>query len=353
MIKKKTTLFCICFFVVFISLIYLLRGILLPFVMGFVLAYMLNPLVIKLEKHHFSRGWASICVIGTLILLLLLSLLVLIPVLEAQIIAFVIKVPVLSAELWKKIEPVFDLIKSHVSETQLDYVKQTISTQGTNFITQATDVLMQLFSSWGAIFDIVSIVIITPVVTFYLLSDWAVFVAKIKDLYPRHWADFFNKKMSEIDEILSAFIRGQALVCLFLGLFYGIGLSVIGLDFGFSIGFVSGVFSFIPYVGTLTGFALSLLLGFAQSVSWGVFCGILIVFGLGQFLEGYVLTPKLVGNKIHLHPVWVIFALFAGGYLFGFLGILVAVPVAAVLGVVIRTALEFYQSSSFYKGKNQ
>ena len=168
-------------------------------------------------------------------------------------------------------------------------------------------------------------------------------------MFPRKYADFMNLKLGQIDEILSAFVRGQAIVCLFLGLFYGLGLSVIGLDFGFSIGLIAGIFSFIPYVGTLTGFVLSLLLAYTQSADWGLYAGILLVFGVGQFLEGYVLTPKLVGDKIQLHPVWVIFALMAGGSLFGFVGVLVAVPVAAVLGVVVRTLVEYYKKSSFFK----
>lgn len=353
MIKKKVYFFWTAILITFVALIYVLHGILFPFVMGFILAYMLNPLVSKLEKHHFSRTWGTLIVILGLFFILLSSLLILIPILEAQIISFAIKIPSLSAELWKRIQPLFDLIKEYVSQTQLEYVKQAISEQSSNFFSGVSDILISLFSSWGAVFDIVSVVIITPVVAFYLLLDWKDLIAHIKNLYPRHLSDFLNNKIGQIDEILSAFIRGQALVCLFLGLFYGIGLSVIGLDFGFSIGFISGVFSFIPYVGTLTGFILSLLLAFTQSASWGLFCGILIVFALGQFLEGYILTPKLVGDKIHLHPVWVIFALFAGGYLFGFLGILTAVPVAAVLGVIVRTALEFYQKSSFYKGSSK
>ncbi len=347
---KKTTLFWLLFLVCTVALTYVLRGILLPFILGFVLAYLLNPLVLKLQKHHISRTWGTLAVILGLIMILLVCLLILIPVLEAQVIAFVVKVPTLSAALWGRIQPLFDLAKEHVSPTQMAYLKETVSTQATAFVSDASNALMGLFTGWMAVFNIISFIIITPVVAFYLLLDWQKIVVQIKALYPRKNAAFLNDKIGQTDEILSAFIRGQALVCLFLGLFYGLGLSVIGLDFGFSIGFIAGIFSFIPYVGSLTGFALSLLLAFTQSADWGLFAGILIVFGIGQFLEGYVLTPKLVGDKIRLHPVWVIFALFAGGYLFGFLGVLLAVPVAAVLGVVVRTAVEFYEKSAFYKG---
>ena len=139
----------------------------------------------------------------------------------------------------------------------------------------------------------------------------------------------YKEQIQKIDKTLSAYVRGQAVVCLFLGLFYGFGLTAIDLDLGFAVGFVAGIFSFIPYVGSLTGFALSLLLAWTQGGALSLWIGILLVFGIGQFIEGYVLTPKLIGDNVGLHPVWVIFALFAGGYLFGFIGILLAVPLAA------------------------
>ena len=351
MIKpKKTTLFWIIAITLLSLLTFLLKGILLPFILSFVLAYVLNPLVVKLEKHHFNRTWATGTIIVALILSVLLSILILLPVLQAQIISFAVKVPTLANELWIKVQPLFDLIKEHISETQLNYLKETISSQTASLMDDMSSALMRLFTGWSALFNIVSFVVITPVVTFYLLNDWNIIVEKIKALYPRKKANFINLKINEIDETLSAFIRGQAVVCLFLALFYGFGLTAVNLDFGFSIGFIAGIFSFIPYVGSLTGFVLSLLLAFTQTADWALFAGILMVFGIGQFLEGYVLTPKLVGDKIGLHPVWVIFALMAFGYLFGFLGILLAVPVSAVLGVIVRTAIDFYKNSVYYKG---
>ena len=347
---KKTTLFWITSLLILVLLASVLKGILLPFILSFVLAYILNPLVIKLEKHRFNRTWATGLVILALLLVVLLSILILIPVLQAQIISFAVKVPALANALWVKVQPLFDLIKEHISENQLNYLKETISSQTSTLMEDMSSALMRLFTGWSALFNIVSFVVITPVVTFYLLDDWNIIVEKVKSLYPRKNADFINSKINEIDITLSAFIRGQAVVCLFLALFYGFGLTAVNLDFGFSIGFIAGIFSFIPYVGSLTGFVLSLLLAFTQSADWSLFVGILMVFGIGQFLEGYILTPKLVGDKIGLHPVWVIFALMAFGSLFGFLGVLLAVPVSAVLGVVIRTALDFYKNSVYFKG---
>ena len=347
---KKTTFFWVISLLILCTLTFVLRSILLPFILSFVLAYFLNPLVVRLQNHHFNRIWATSVVIIGLLLVLLISLLILIPVLQSQIIAFAIKVPTLANALWIKVQPLFDMVKEHISETQLNYLKETMSLQTAGLMNDMSSTLMRLFTGWSALFNIVSFVVITPVVTFYLLNDWNILIDKIQSLYPRKKASFIKQKTDEIDAALSAFIRGQAVVCLFLALFYGFGLTTVDLDFGFSIGFIAGIFSFIPYVGSLTGFILSLLLAFTQSADWLLFAGILMVFGIGQFLEGYVLTPKLVGDKIGLHPVWVIFALMAFGSLFGFLGILLAVPVAAVLGVLIRTLIDFYKKSVYYKG---
>ena len=347
---KKTTIFWIVIGILLSLFLFYLKSILMPFILSFILAYILNPLVVKLMKHHFNRTWATALVILILILAVLASILILIPVLQAQILSFAGLVPSLANSLWLKLQPLFDTIKEHISANQLNYIKSTISTQTTALMKDFSTTLMNIFTGWSALFNIISVIIITPVVTFYLLNDWDIIVEKTKALFPKKKAAFINEKISQIDEILSAFIRGQAVVCLFLALFYGFGLTAIDLDFGFSIGFIAGIFSFIPYVGSLTGFVLSLLLAFTQSADWSLFILILLVFGVGQFLEGYILTPKLVGDKIGLHPVWVIFALMAGAALFGFIGVLIAVPLSAVLGVVVRTAVDFYKKSIYYKG---
>ena len=354
--SRKITLFWIATVAFLCFLIYLLWGILLPFVAGFILAYILNPLVIKLTKHHLSRTWATGIVIFCLLLAVITCFFILFPVLEAQLFAFIKEVPQIIEALWKKAQPILDMIKDHVTDQQLDYVKDRLFANISDLMNNMGTALLQLFMSGTALFNVASFLVITPVVSFYLLNDWDKITSKIKDLCPRKNADFINQKIHETDTILSAFIRGQSLVCVCLALFYGFGLTLVGLDFGFSVGFIAGIFSFIPYVGTLTGFILSILLAVTQAAApdtsfLPLFIGVLVVFGIGQFLEGYILTPKLVGDKVGLHPVWVIFALFAGSYLFGFLGLLIAVPVFAVLGVVVRTSIDFYKNSIYYKGK--
>ncbi|MBO5997293.1 MAG: AI-2E family transporter [Alphaproteobacteria bacterium] len=347
----KISLFWLGVAIIFGLLIYALWGILLPFVAGFILAYILNPLVVKLKKHRINRTWATGIVIAGLLLAVFSCFFILFPVLEAQIISFVMKVPQLANTLWEKVQPLLDLVKTHISEQQLDYVKDTLSNKTSVLMNDMGSALLHLFTGWSALFNVASFFVITPVVSFYLLNDWEKITTKVKELYPIKYADFINTKIKETDVVLSAFIRGQSAICLFLALFYGFGLTLINLDFGFTVGFIAGLFSFVPYVGTLTGFALSILIAITQASGLSLFLGILVVFGIGQFLEGYVLTPRLVGNKVGLHPVWVIFALFAGSYLFGFLGMLIAVPVFAVLGVVVRTAIDSYKNSVYYKGK--
>ena len=346
----KRALFILTFLACVFLFFYLLKGILLPFVLAFILAYILNPVVLKLEKHKLSRtGATGITVVG-LILSILTALFIIFPVLEAQVVSFVSKIPFYAATFWDKMSPLFEKLKDYITPEQMDRLKTTFSGQSLSLINEIGSALLTLFTGWGALFNIISFIIITPVITFYILADWPSVIRRTKKLIPLKYTDAVWECLKQIDTTLSAFIRGQITVCLILALFYGIGLSVIGLDLGFSVGFIAGLFSFIPYVGSLTGFALSLLLAFTQSAPTGTFIGIFVVFGLGQVLEGYFLTPKLIGKKVGLHPAWIIFSLFSFGYLFGFLGVLLAVPTAAVIGVLVRIALKSYEQSSFYKG---
>ena len=223
MLFQKTTWFWIITTVVIGALTYVLSGILFPFVLGFILAYVLNPLVAKLEKHRFNRTWATVTVICGLLLTVLSAILVLIPVLEAQAVSFIVKVPTLANTLWTRLQPVFDMAKEHISEQQLTYIKEALSSQTSELMNEAGTALMGIFTGWSALFNIASFLVITPVVAFYLLADWKIITAKIKDLIPRQNMDFIMTKIRETDTILSAFIRGQASVCLFLALFYGLG----------------------------------------------------------------------------------------------------------------------------------
>ena len=207
---------------------------------------------------------------------------------------------------------------------------------------------MTLLSGGLAIVNVLALVFITPIVTFFLLRDWDEMVARIDKWLPRQWAPVIREQATLIDETLAGFVRGQSLVCLLLGTFYAIGLTIVGLEFGIVIGMLAGILSFIPYVGTIVGFVLSVGLAFAQYPDWLPIFIVVGIFLAGQAIEGNFLTPKLVGERVGLHPVWVIFALLAGGSLFGFVGVLLAVPVAAVIGVLARFALGRYLQSGYY-----
>ena len=193
--------------------------------------------------------------------------------------------------------------------------------------------------------------VITPIVTFYLLRDWDLLVARIDGWLPRRHVDVIREQMRLIDRSLSGFVRGQLMVCLMLGVFYAIGLTVVGLDFGLVIGLATGLVSFVPYFGMLAGFVVGIGVAVAQFGSWVPVALVAAVFVIGQFVEGNFVTPRVVGNRIGLHPVWLIFALLAGGALFGFTGLLLAVPVAAVLGVLVRFSLERYLAGAAYRGR--
>ena len=225
------------------------------------------------------------------------------------------------------------------------------SRQGAQWLLNA---LKSLVSGGAAVFSFLSLLIITPVVAFYILIDWHRMISEIDSWLPLDHRDSLRKIAREINHALAGFIRGQSIVCLFLGLWYGIGLTLIGLDFGFLIGVLGGLLSFVPYVGSLTALVLSLGVALVQGwPSLKLFFMALAVVGVGQFLEGNVLSPKLVGESVGLHPVWLMFALLAFGQLFGFLGLLIAVPTAAAIGVVARHLIALYLTSPLYRGRSE
>jgi predicted PurR-regulated permease PerM len=208
----------------------------------------------------------------------------------------------------------------------------------------ATGLVTQL----EALANLMSLLLITPIVSFYLLRDWDDLVAKVDSWLPRAHLETIREQFREIDRTLAGFLRGQVTVCLILGAFYGIGLSLVGLDFGFIIGFATGLISFVPFFGMLIGFVVGLALAFAQFDSWLSIGLVAAVFVAGQVIEGNFLTPKMVGERVGLHAVWVIFALLACGALFGFVGVLLAVPLAAVIGVLVRFGVARYLESPLY-----
>lgn len=331
--------------------LYVLRGVLLPFVMGMAIAYFLDPVVDRLEDLGLTRNWATglIAALGTLALIL--ALLILVPVIQDQVADFIAKAPIYMQQLRELAVRISDgALARYVAGVDGD-MRAAFGDLARSVIGWFGRMIQSAISSGLAIISFLSLIFVTPIVAFYLLLDWDRMIARIDSWLPRPHAPTIRALAAEIDELLAGFVRGQVTVCLVLGTFYATALSLLGLEFGLMVGLVSGLISFVPFMGALTGLVLSGGLALVQFWPDPVMIGaVLGVFFVGQALEGNVLTPWLVGSRVRLHPVWVIFALFAFGALLGFLGVLLAVPLAAVIGVLARFAIAEYKKSPLYTG---
>jgi predicted PurR-regulated permease PerM len=330
--------------------VYLLRAILLPFVAGMAIAYFLDPACDRLEKW-MSRTWATALVTLIFAILIILAFILIAPLLIDQLTQFVQTLPDLFNKAHSKLLPYYASLQQRFGLPDLtelgDMARSRMGT-GLNWI---LGTLLNLAQNSVAIANLLSLIFITPVVTFYLLRDWDKIVAKIDMLLPRQHAAVIRAQGREIDSTLAGFARGQATVCIILATYYATALMVVGLPFGLVVGLAAGLLTFIPYLGAIGGFVIAIAIALVNFDSWTGVIAVAAIFGVGQVAEGNVLTPKLVGDRVGLHPVWVIFALLAGGTLFGFLGLLLAVPVAAGIGVLVRFGLSQYFASPVYLGR--
>lgn len=345
-----TWVFWVSMVLLALASVYLLKAALLPFVAGAAVAYFLDPVADWLERHGLSRLVATILITFLFLIVVTGILLLLIPALQAEIVGFLGRVPAYAKAIALRLEPFLNQAAAILPKSQVQKLTDGASGMFSSVLVWIFDVLRGVLSGGAALINILSLAVIAPVVAFYLLRDWDGIIANVNGLLPRRHAATITHLAREADTVLAGFVRGQATVCAALGTFYAIGLSLAGLDLGLLVGLGAGLISFIPYVGTILGFLVSMGLAFAQfsdTLHIALTAG---VFVLGQFLEGNFLSPWLVGNRVGLHPVWMIFALLSGGTLFGFVGILMAVPVAAVLGVLVRFSLNRYRNSHFYHG---
>jgi predicted PurR-regulated permease PerM len=350
MIWTRQMTFWMLAFVAGVLALWALREILLPFVAGMALAYLLDPLANRLERVGVSRMVAALVLIGAFVLVFVAVILIFIPLLTSQLGAFIEKLPTYVQRLQALVmEPNREWLRNLVGDNVADAQISDLVKQGAGW---TLTFVKSLWSGGQALLSIISLIIVTPVVAFYLLDDWNEMVATVDSWIPLQHRDTVRALAREMNETLARFVRGQIAVCLILGSYYAVSLTFAGLSFGLLIGLVAGAITFVPYVGSMTG--LIVATGVAIAQFWPEYTPILIVLGIffvGQFLEGYVLAPKLVGESIGLHPVWLMFALFAFGYLFGFVGLLIAVPLAAVIGVLARFALRQYLASPLYTGE--
>lgn len=338
-------------FGLFMGGLYLLSEILLPFVAGMILAYLLDPFADWMERRRIPR-WAAAGLITLLAAaVVIVALLLLVPLLQAQLVDLAQKLPGYTELLRDKAVDLLTVVQAELSPEEIAAIKAKIGGfAGPNALAWIGGLLGKLWGGGVALLNLLSLLVITPIVMFYLLRDWDNIVEAVDGWLPRPSAPVIREQVKEIDAVLSAFLRGQFSVCLLLGVFYAIGLTIIGLDFGLIIGFMTGLISFVPYFGMLMGFAAGLGVAVAQFSGWEPVAMVAGIFVAGQFLEGNFITPKLVGDKVGLHPVWIIFGLLAAGVLFGFTGILLAVPLAAVIGVLTRFAIQRYRASKAYLG---
>jgi predicted PurR-regulated permease PerM len=347
---ERNFVFWLATFVVLAALLWLLSPILLPFVLGISIAYALEPLNKRLTKRGMSRTLAAAIILSAFVLAFVALLLFVTPPLLKQLSGFIDRAPAYAQRLQALVsDPNYPWLKHLVGDNLVGGSAGDLMNQAMGYV---SGFVGSLWSKGQALISIFSLLIITPVVAFYLGCDWDRMVSSIDQLIPLAQRDTVRKLAHQIDATISAYVHGQSGVCLILGSYYGVALTLAGLNFGFLIGVVSGLISFIPYVGSLTALVVSLCVAVAQFFpEWGhivVVAGIVLV---GQFFEGNVLAPNLVGHSVGLHPVWLMFALFAFGYLFGFVGLLLAVPLAAATGVLMRFALQRYRESPLYTGK--
>ena len=332
-------------------LVWLLRDILLPFVLGMAVGYLLDPVVERLNRAGLSRtAAASLLILGSFGMGLAL-LVLLVPLLVEQAFAFARQFPGLVAALQQQLQPLATRVLAGMRATSAGDLTQPVAEAVQKVLGSATGLLGGVMTRGLALVNLLSLLAVTPLVAFYLLRDWPRILEEVDGWLPRAHADTIRTQLRAIDEVLARFARGAAIVCTVLGVFYAVALSLVGLDFALVIGLGAGMVSFVPYLGAAVGLLSSL--GVATYQFWPAWGRVAAVFGIfltGQLLSDYVLTPRLVGDRIGLHPLWVIFGVFAGGALFGFVGMLLAVPVCAAIGVLARFAITRYTESELYRG---
>jgi predicted PurR-regulated permease PerM len=333
-------------------LVWMLSPILMPFMLAAVFAYLGDPLVDRLERLHLGRGLAASIVFLVMLLVVVIALVLLVPLIQRQVARFIAALPAYGAWFTNVAVPWLEQ-KLHIPASEFDAstliarVREHLGTVGGI----AAAVLGYATRSGLALISVGVAVVLVPVVTFYLLRDWDKLIAHVDGLLPREARPTVRRLARETDSVLGAFVRGQLLVMLGLAIFYAVALKLVGLDVGPLIGMTAGLVSFVPYLGFIIGIVASIIAALVQFHDAFHLVLVLVVFGIGNLLESYILVPKLVGDRIGLHPVAVIFAVLAFGELFGFIGVLLALPLASIAMVLLRFLRERYQASPLYAGR--
>jgi predicted PurR-regulated permease PerM len=327
----------------------LFSSILTPFVVAAGLAYFLDPAVTRLNKFGIHRPLGTFIILATAVLVFVAFILVLYPVIESQALAFATNLPSYIKTAQNDFGKIVALVERRLGPGVMSQkLNELASNQAGAIVAFAGTAASSILGSGFAVVNVLTLLVITPIVTFYFLRDWPGIIRHVDTWLPRPYEGVIRAQAIEVNRILAAWIRGQAICCLILAAIYAVGLTIIGLDLGLVIGLGAGLLSFLPYVGTLVGVCSALLLVLSQSPGWHGVIMVSAVFALGQALNDYVIQPRFLGDRVGLPAVWVIFSLFAGGAAFGFLGIMLAVPVTATIGVLARFWLNRYLQSPLY-----
>jgi predicted PurR-regulated permease PerM len=351
--RRQQAFFWLGALVAFFLLVYLLSPILLPFAAGSAIAYFLDPAVRRMERYRVPRTLATVLALLLFVVLLLAVFALLVPLVQLQAAELAGRVPGLVADARTRFEQMMQLAQQHLAPEDVAKLRDALGSAVGSIAGWLARFLQGVLTSGLALANLLSLVFITPVVAFFLLRDWNRILRRIDGWLPRQHLATIREQAKIVDATLAGYVHGQLLVCLGVGIYYAAALSLIRLEFGLIIGVLAGILTFIPYVGFATGLVLALSLALIQFGSFAGLLSVLIVFAIGQVLESNVLAPKLVGERVHLHPVWVIFALLAFGSVFGFLGVLLALPAAAVIGVLVRFMLARYLASPLYDPANR
>lgn len=328
-----------------------LSSIIFPFLMGFIGAYALNGTVTRLTNIRVSRGVGSALVVLAVVMTLIMMMMVFIPFVQQQLLSLTLMIPHLIDAWVSSLKPIVDSFAEKAGIVLPTDIKSHISEHTGDILSWFITIIRDLLGNSMLLANLISLVILTPVIMFYLLKDWPILVSSVYHQIPPRYQSTISSYALRVDSALSNYGRGQLKVCLVLMILYTTTLWAIGINQGVFIGLMTGFMSFIPYVGMIMGLLATLASGFAHFAGWNQIILICIAFAIIGLVEGNILSPRFIGEKVGLHPVWIIFSLLAGATWFGFIGVLVALPTAAIIGVIFRIALESYRNSSFYTGQ--
>lgn len=333
---------------VFLAFLWLLSGILLPFAAGCAIAYFLNPAVDRLERWRMPRGLATGAVLLVFFAALVFVLVLLLPVIELEGAELARRAPAAIQSGRAEIEALLELARQRLSPDEAEKLRDMAASIATGATAWAAVLAQRVIENGLALANLLSLIVITPIVSFFLLRDWEKIVSSIDRWLPRRYAATIRQEARMVDATLAGFVRGQFVVGVVLAVYYATALSLVGLNFAVVIGILIGILSYVPVVGILTGFVLAVGLGLIEFGLTAHVAAILAIFGAGYLADSSFVTPRILGKRVQLHPVWVIFSLLAFGSVFGLIGVLLAIPAAAVIGVLIRFALERYLASPLY-----